>query len=256
MDISWFLTFSLFFNRLYFIIFNRKPITMNTNRTIKMWAEDDRPREKMLLKGRQALSDAELIAILLGSGTAARSALEVAQDILGSAENNLHKMGQMTVHDFKKCKGVGDARAVTLCAAIELGRRRQVISSKQKTKITSSTTAFELLRGDLADLVHEEFYVLYLNRGNFVIDKKQLSIGGMAGTVADGKIIFKAALELNACGIILAHNHPSGNKQPSEQDKRLTRQLKEFGKLVEIEVLDHLIVTADTYYSFADEGIL
>lgn len=241
---------------MFFYIFNRKPITMNTNRTIKMWAEDDRPREKMLLKGRHALSDAELIAILLGSGTAARSALEVAQDILHKAKNNLHAMGQMTVHDFKTFKGVGDARAITLCAAIELGRRRQVVSSKQKIKITSSTSAFDILRVDLADLLHEEFYVLYLNRGNYVIEKKQLSKGGIAGTVADGKIIFKTALELNASGIILAHNHPSGNKQPSEQDKRLTKQLKDFGKLVEIEVLDHLIITSDTYYSFADEGIL
>lgn len=241
---------------MFFYIFNRKPITMNTNRTIKMWAEDDRPREKMLLKGRQALSDAELLAILIGSGTAARSALEVAQDILSTADNNLNRMGQMTVHDFKKCKGVGDAKAVTLCAAIELGRRRQIVSGKDRVKITSSVAAYEQLKVEFADLMHEEFYVLYLNRGNFVIEKRQLSKGGMAGTVADGKIIFKTALELNACGLILAHNHPSGNKQPSEQDKRLTRQLKEFGKLVEIEVLDHLIVTNEAYYSFADEGIL
>lgn len=229
---------------------------MNTNRTIKMWAEDDRPREKMMLKGRQALSDAELLAILLGSGTASRSALEVAQDILSAADNNLNKMGQMTVHDFKKCKGIGDAKAITLCAAIELGRRRQIVSGKDRVKITSSVAAYDLLKVELADLLHEEFYVLYLNRGNFVIEKKQLSIGGMAGTVADGKIIYKTALELNACGMILAHNHPSGNKQPSEQDKRLTKQLKDFGKLVEIEVLDHLIITSETYYSFADEGIL
>lgn len=221
-----------------------------------MWAEDDRPREKMMLKGRQALSDAELLAILLGSGTASRSALEVAQDILSAADNNLNKMGQMTVHDFKKCKGIGDAKAITLCAAIELGRRRQIVSGKDRVKITSSVAAYDLLKVELADLLHEEFYVLYLNRGNFVIEKKQLSIGGMAGTVADGKIIYKTALELNACGMILAHNHPSGNKQPSEQDKRLTKQLKDFGKLVEIEVLDHLIITSETYYSFADEGIL
>ncbi len=227
---------------------------MELNRSIKTWAEDDRPREKMLLKGRGALSDAELLAILLGSGTPSRSALDVAQDLLVKNENNLQSLGKMSVNELKKIKGIGDAKAITLCAAIELGRRRQALLPTKKAQVTSSETAFDLLMIDFQDLNHEEFYVLYLNKGNYVIQKKQISIGGLAGTVVDGKIIFKTALELNACGIIMAHNHPSGRLQPSEQDLRLTKQLKEFGRLIDIEILDHLIIADKSYYSFADEG--
>lgn len=229
---------------------------MENNLTIKMWAEDDRPREKMLLKGRNALSDAELIAILIGSGTQSKSALDVAKDLLTKIENNLFEMGKLSIVDMKKIKGIGDAKAITLCAALELGKRRQAQTPTERAKITSSETAFNLLQVDLCDLHHEEFYVIYLNRGNLVLQKKQLSIGGTAGTIADGKLIFKQALELNASGIILAHNHPSGRTTPSEQDRKLTKQLKEFGKLIEIEVLDHLIIGHNTYYSFADEGEL
>lgn len=229
---------------------------MELNRSIKMWAEDDRPREKMLLKGRSALSDAELIAILLGSGTASRSALDVAQELLLKNENNLHLFGKMNINELKKTKGIGTAKAITLCAAIELGRRRQALRTVDRLKITSSLSAFNLLAMDLQDLAHEEFYVLYLNKGNFVLQKKQVSIGGMTGTVVDGKIIFKTALELNAVGMILAHNHPSGRRQPSEPDIRLTRELQEFGKLIDITILDHLIITETGYFSFADEEML
>lgn len=229
---------------------------MELNRSIKNWAEDDRPREKMLIKGKTALSDAELIAILLGSGTASRSALDVAQELLQKNENDLHLFGKMDINELKKIRGIGPAKAVTLCAAIELGKRRQCVGPKNRMKVTSSSSAFDLFSNDLQDLKHEEFHVLYLNRGNYILQKKQISIGGISGTVADGKIIFKTALELNASGIILAHNHPSGRLSPSEQDRKLTQQLKEFGKLIDIDILDHLIVSESGYYSFADEGMI
>lgn len=229
---------------------------MEINRSIKTWAEDDRPREKMLLKGRSALSDAELIAILLGSGTPSRSALDVAQELLQKNEYNLHQFGKMNINELKKTKGIGTAKAITLCAAIELGRRRQAQTPKDRFKITSSLSAFNLLATDLQDLPHEEFFVLFLNKGNFVLQKKQMSVGGTAGTVVDGKLIFKTALELNAVGIILAHNHPSGRTNPSDQDIRLTRELKEFGKLIDITVLDHIIIADTGYFSFADHDML
>src|SRR5690606_25384718 len=205
--------------------------------SIKTWAEDERPREKMLLKGKNALSDAEVIAILLGSGTVSRSAIDVAKDLLKQSNGSLDEFGKMTINDFKKIKGVGQAKAIVLSAAIELGNRRLQVSKGEKVKVTSSQVAFEQLKYDFMDLQHEEFFVLFLNRGNVVINKLQLSKGGMAGTVVDGKIIFKHALDNNASGIILAHNHPSGRLVPSEADKRLTKQLKDFGKFIEIEVL-------------------
>lgn len=229
---------------------------MEINRPIKDWAEDDRPREKMQLKGRNALSDAELIAILLGSGLPSRSALDVAKELLQINENNLYSLGQMSINELKRIRGIGTAKAITLCAAIELGKRRKVAGSKGRIKVTCSESAFSTLSVGLQDLPHEEFHVLYLNRGNYILQKKQISIGGVAGTVADGKIIFKTALELNASGIILAHNHPSGRLIPSDQDKRLTHQLREFGKLIDIDVLDHLIISDNGYYSFADEGMI
>jgi len=224
--------------------------------SIKTWAEDERPREKMLLKGKNALSDAEVIAILLGSGTVSRSAIDVAKDLLKQSNGSLDEFGKMTINDFKKIKGVGQAKAIVLSAAIELGNRRLQVSKGEKVKVTSSQVAFEQLKYDFMDLQHEEFFVLFLNRGNVVINKLQLSKGGMAGTVVDGKIIFKHALDNNASGIILAHNHPSGRLVPSEADKRLTKQLKDFGKFIEIEVLDHLIICDHEYISFADEGYL
>jgi DNA repair protein RadC len=229
---------------------------MELNRSIKTWAEDDRPREKMLLKGKHALSDAELIAILLGSGTPTRSALDVAQDVLQNSKNNLFLFGKLNVNELRKIKGIGVAKAVTLCAAIELGKRRQAVGKTERIKITSAQIAYKTLKYDFQDLAHEEFYVLYLNRGNYVLHKQQISKGGIAGTVVDGKIIFKTALDVNATGIVLAHNHPSGRLFPSECDKRITRQLKEFGKLIEIEVLDHLIVSDTGYFSFVEKGLL
>jgi DNA repair protein RadC len=162
----------------------------------------------------------------------------------------------MNINELKKVKGIGTAKAIAISAAIELGRRRQTVSESEKTKITSSRTAFYLLKYDFQDLMHEEFYVLFLNKASYVIQKKQISIGGMTGTVVDGRIIFKTALELNATGIILAHNHPSGRLTPSEPDKRLTRQLQEFGNLIDIDVLDHLIISENEFYSFADEGMM
>jgi DNA repair protein RadC len=229
---------------------------METNRSIKCWAEDDRPREKMLLKGKAALSDAELIAILLGSGTPALSAVDVAKELLAQSENNLHLFGQKKMSELTKVKGIGQAKAITLMAAIELGKRRQAVAPVDRFKITSSEKAFQLLAPDLQELTHEEFYVLYLNKGNHVLQKKQISIGGLSGTIADGKVIYRYALELNATGIILAHNHPSGRLEPSEEDRRVTKNLKAFGKLIDIEVLDHLIISEKGFFSFAEEGLM
>jgi DNA repair protein RadC len=229
---------------------------METNRSIKCWAEDDRPREKMILKGKSVLSDAELIAILLGTGTHTRSAVDIAKDLLQKSENNLLQLGKLSLHDLQQIKGIGMAKAVTLSAAIELGKRRYSTNSKEKQRIISSKSAFDLLSFDLQDLIHEEFFALYLNRGNCVIQKKRLSVGGTAGTVVDGKILYKTAIELNAAAIILAHNHPSGRLKPSESDIKITKNLVEFGKFIEIDILDHLIITDAGYYSFADEGIL
>lgn len=224
--------------------------------TIKNWATEDRPREKLLLKGKAALSDAELIAILLGTGTASFSAVDVAKKILQSTFNNLDELAKCSVKDLMKVKGIGEAKAITIVAALELGRRRKEFVSEEKTKITSSRDAFELIKGDLMDLPHEEFWVILTNRAQRVIKKQQISSGGVAGTVADPKMIFKLALEELASGLLLIHNHPSGNLTASEADITLTKRLKESGKLLEIQVLDHLIVAGKRYVSFADEGLL
>lgn len=223
---------------------------------IKDWSPEDRPREKLLAKGSNSLSDAELIAILLGSGTTKLSAVELAKFILAKVENNLNNLARLTTKDLMKIKGIGEAKAVTIIAAMELGRRRKEIDHQERAKVSSSKEIFELMRSYFLDLPHEEFWVILLNRGNRIIRKQQISHGGVAGTVADPKIIFKAALEELACGIILAHNHPSGNVTPSQQDIDLTKKIKESGKLMEIQVLDHLIFAGSKYYSFADEGLL
>ena len=224
--------------------------------TIKNWSPEDRPREKLILKGKASLSDAELIAILLGTGTTTLSAVDLAKNIMQGVENNLHELARLTVKDLVKIKGIGEAKAITIVAALELGRRRKELEPDEKTKITSSKDAYELLKADLMDMPHEEFWILLLNRANRVITKKQISQGGVAGTVADPKIIFKMALETLASGIILAHNHPSGNLTASQADINLTKKLKEGGKLLEILVLDHLIIAGQKYFSFADEGML
>jgi DNA repair protein RadC len=224
--------------------------------SIKSWSPDDRPREKLILKGKSALSDAELIAILLGSGTSSLSAVDLAKKVLQPAENNLHQLARLTVKDFVKIKGIGEAKALTIVAALELGRRRKELDGNEKNKITGSKDAYDLLKADLLDIAHEEFWIILLNRANRVIKKSQVSQGGVSGTVADPKIIFKLALEELASGIILAHNHPSGNLTASQADLDLTKRLKEAGKLLDIQVLDHLIVAGQKYFSFADEGLI
>lgn len=223
---------------------------------IKSWAAEDRPREKLVLKGKSALSDAELIAILLGTGTASMSAVDVAKNILQSVGNDLNELARLTVKDLTKIKGIGEAKAITIVSALELGRRRKETTTEEKPRITSSKDIYDLLKSELLDIPHEEFWIVLLNRANRVIKKYQVSSGGVAGTVADPKIIFKVALEELASGIILAHNHPSGNLTASQADIDLTKKLKESGKLLEIQVLDHLIIAGKKYMSFADEGLM
>ena len=231
---------------------------MNTekNLNIKSWSPEDRPREKLILKGKSALSDAELIAILLGSGTRALSAVDLAKKVLYPTGNNLHELARLTVKDLTKIPGIGQAKALTIVAALELGRRRKELDGREKTKVTGSKDAYDLIKADLLDISHEEFWILLLNRANRVIKKAQVSQGGVAGTVADPKIIFKLALDELASGIILAHNHPSGNLTASQADLDLTKKLKDAGKLLDIQVLDHLIVAGQKYFSFADEGLM
>lgn len=223
---------------------------------IKSWSPEDRPREKLLTKGTSALSDAELIAILLGSGMAKLSAVDLAKKVLAHVENNLDSLAKLSVKELMKAKGIGEAKAITIVAALELGRRRKEQSPDEKPKIESSKTAVALIKGDLMDLPHEEFWVMLLNRANRMTRKKRISEGGVSGTVADPKIIFKLAVDELASGIIVAHNHPSGNLKPSESDINLTRKIKEAGKVLEIALLDHLIIAHDRYFSFADEGLL
>lgn len=224
--------------------------------TIKSWSPEDRPREKLLLKGPAGLTDAELIAILIGSGTANLSAVDVSKKVLQHVNGNLYELARLSIKDLMKAKGIGEARAVTIVAALELGRRRKEIDIDEKPKISSSRDAFDLLIGDMMDLPHEEFWVLLLNRAHRLIRKKRISEGGVSGTVADPKIIFKMALEELASGLIVAHNHPSGNLTASQSDIDLTKKLKEAGKFLEIQLLDHVIICGQKYFSFADEGMV
>lgn len=223
---------------------------------IKQWAEDDKPREKLLAKGKAALSDAELIAILLRSGSRNTSAVELARLILQSVGNNLAMLAKLKVEDLTKFHGLGEAKALSIIAALELGLRRRGAEVPEKQTITSSEQAFELLYPNLADQQYEEFWVLFLNRANRKISILPVSDGGQAGTVVDPKRIFKTALEQNAAFIILCHNHPSGNLKPSDADISLTRKLKDAGIVLDIRVLDHLIIGDDKYYSFADNGLI
>jgi DNA repair protein RadC len=220
---------------------------------ITAWAEEDRPREKLLLKGKQALSDAELLAILLGSGTAGQSAVSLAQKILRGSDNNLHELGKRTLAELTRFKGIGEAKAIVIQAALELGRRRQLSDLRERPKITCSRDAFNAVAPLLTDLSHEEFWLLLLNKANEVFARERLSIGGMAGTVVDIKLLFKTALDARASAVIALHNHPSGNLQPSQADIDLTRRLKKAGELLDLPLLDHLIVSERGYYSFADE---
>ena len=223
---------------------------------IRSWAEDDRPREKLLAKGRSVLSDAELIAILFGSGSRNETAVDLAKRVLSSKSNNLDELGRMSVKDLMQFKGIGEAKAISLIAALELGRRRKATEPLKRPRISGSQDAFAEIYPVMADLPHEEFWLVLLNRANEVITKKNLSKGGVSGTVVDAKIIFKMATEHLAGAIILVHNHPSGNLRPSQADINLTNKLKEAGNILEIPVLDHLIIGHGKYYSFKDEGRL
>jgi DNA repair protein RadC len=223
---------------------------------ITAWAEDDRPREKLSTKGRQSLSDAELLAILLGSGSRNESAVRLAQRIMESVQNNLNELGRRSLADLMKFKGIGEAKAITIAAALELGRRRHFETSNERPVIKSSRSAYEVIAPYLLDLPHEEFWILILNKGNKVMSREKISIGGTDATVADAKIIFRRAIERQAVNIILCHNHPSGTLRPSPADLDLTKKLKQSGEILGINIIDHLIVTDVGYFSFADEGIL
>lgn len=222
---------------------------------INQWAEDDRPREKFLLKGKSTLSDSELLAILIGSGSRNESAVQLCQRILASSENNLNILGKMSVAQLMQFKGIGEAKAIAIAAALELGRRRRAEDAIELKKITSSKAVFDIMQPIIGELPHEEFWVLYLNNSNKVIYKAQLSKGGITGTVVDIRIIFKLAFEQNATGLILSHNHPSGKLMASDADLKITKRIKEAGQTLEIQVLDHLIITENGYLSFQDEGI-
>jgi DNA repair protein RadC len=224
--------------------------------SIKQWAKDDRPREKLLAKGPTVLSNSELIAILINHGTKEKSAVEVAQEVLRLGKDNLNELGKLSVKEFMKIKGIGEAKAISIVAAMELGRRRQATPHREKSVVTSSSDVANYLQTLLRDYKHEVFAVLFLNRSNKINHFQIISEGGITGTVADPRIILKKALEEDAVSIILCHNHPSGSLKPSKADEELTMKIKEAARYFDIKVLDHLIVSDDGYYSFADEGIL
>ncbi len=224
--------------------------------TIKSWAEADRPREKLKIKGKQHLSEAELLAILLGSGTREESALALSKRMLRFFNNDLTAVGKADLHDLKKFKGIGEVKAIKVIAALELGRRRQLASIIEKPQICSSKQAFDVLAPLMMDLPNEEFWIILLNRANRVIGREKISSGGVAGTVVDAKVVFRKAIQQLACAIILAHNHPSGNLRPSQSDIDLTKKLMKAGQSLDINVLDHLIITQNGFYSMADEGAI
>jgi DNA repair protein RadC len=220
------------------------------------WAVEDRPREKLIQKGTSSLSDAELLAILISSGTKDKSAVDLGRELLSLANNNLNSLGKLSIADLKKLHGIGTARAVTIAAALELGRRRKLAESPDVAQIKCSKDVADIFQPVLADLTHEEFWILFLNRSNRVIDKMKLSQGGVSGTVTDVRLVMKKAIEYLASGIIVCHNHPSGNLNPSESDSKITQKIKEAGNLMDIQLLDHLIISDKDYYSFADNGLL
>lgn len=225
------------------------------HQSIKTWAEADRPREKLHLHGSKSLSDSELIAIILGSGCGKKTALDLARELLFNADNHLGNLSKMSIKQLCTVKGIGLSKAISLLAALELSNRRPISGNPEKLEVSSSDQAYSILRPYLSDLVMEEFFCIFLNRANKVISVKQMSKGGYSGTIADGKAIFKAGIEIQAQGIILAHNHPSGNCKPSQSDKNLTQQLKNFGAMIDLPVLDHIIFTDNGYFSFVDEGM-
>lgn len=228
----------------------------NKSLSIKSWAEDDRPREKLILKGKGALSDAELIAILIGSGNKNESAVDLSKRILNSIENNLNKLGKLSVSDLQKFKGIGEAKAISIITALELGRRRRLEQALVLPKITSSNAVFKIMQPIIGELQHEEFWIIYLNNSNKVLLKEQSSKGGLTGTLVDVRLVFKKAIDLFATAIILCHNHPSGKLAPSMADKSITQKIKLAGETLDIKVLDHLIITENAYFSFADESLI
>jgi len=226
------------------------------NLSIKEWSLEDRPREKLLSKGISSLSDAELIAIIISSGNREESAVELSKRMLGTVQHNLNELGKLSVDDLQKYKGIGEAKAIGIVAALELGKRRKSAEIIDRQKITSSQEVYEIFHPLLADLPHEEFWIIMLNRSNKIIERIKISQGGISGTVTDVRIILRSALEKLASSLILCHNHPSGNQQPSDADLAITQKIKESGKLMDIVLLDHIIITDGAYYSFADSGIL
>jgi len=223
---------------------------------ITYWAVEDRPREKFIQNGTASLSDAELLAILISSGTKDKSAVDLGRELLGMANNNLNNLGKLTIADLRKVHGIGPARAVTIAAALELGRRRKLSEVQYVPQIRSSKDVSDIFQPLLSDLLHEEFWILFLNRSNKVINRMKLSQGGISGTVTDVRLVMKKAIECLASGIIVCHNHPSGNLNPSESDNKITQKIKEAGNLMDIQLLDHLIISDKDYYSFADNGVL
>lgn len=223
---------------------------------ITNWAVEDRPREKLILKGTSSLSDAELLGILISSGTKDRSAVDIGRELLSLADNNLNTLGKLTIGDLKKLRGIGPARAVTIAAALELGRRRKLAEVPDVAQIKCSKDVADIFQPILSDLAHEEFWILFLNRSNRVINRMKLSQGGVSGTVTDVRMIMKKAIENLSSGIIVCHNHPSGNLNPSESDSKITQKIKDAGNIMDIQLLDHLIISDKDYYSFADNGLL
>ncbi|WP_461453312.1 RadC family protein [Mucilaginibacter sp.] len=224
--------------------------------SIKAWAEEDRPREKLSGQGRRALTDAELIAILIGSGNRDESAVELSKRILAHYENDLNILGRASIEELSKFKGIGEAKAISIIAALEIGRRRNDTEEKLPEFVTGSREAYNFLKRFLVDLPHEEFWVLMLSQNCKILGKELISKGGINATIADPKIIFSAALRYSAVNIMLTHNHPSGSLKPSQQDIELTKKIASAGRLLDIKVLDHLIITDSSYYSFADEGVI
>lgn len=228
----------------------------NGNNAIKNWAADERPREKLLLHGAQVLSDAELIAIIFGNGTKEKSAVDIGRELLVSAGNDWDTLARFSPKEMQRINGVGPAKAISLAACLEIAKRRAKAMPQQEAAITSSRSAFHILLPDMQDLNQEIFVVLYLNRRNKVLHKEIISKGGMSGTVVDVRIVIKTALDHRASGLIIAHNHPSKSLQPSEEDKRLTKIIRQAADLFSIKLLDHIIIAGQVYYSFSDEGLL
>lgn len=224
--------------------------------SIKFLAEDDRPREKFLLKGRNSLSDSELLAIIMGSGSRDETAVELARKILASVDNNWHQLSLLTIKDLTKFKGVGEVKAISIATALEIGKRRASQEIPEKPQISSSNDAYQILKFHLAELRTEEFWAIFLNQSNKVIHISQLTQGGINQSIVDIRILFKNALDHFATGIIVAHNHPSGNLKPSSEDIHITKKIKEAGELMNIQLLDHLIITQNSYLSLADENLL